>query len=277
MFELRGSAGWTTGELRALKLVLTRVLAPAATALMLDAELGGLALETGAVPSTVALIMPLEAQGDESDGDRPATTLMADFSPALALRYGADACKLLLPYRADDPDPAARQEALVASTVAACHEQGLPLVIEPIVYRRSGESVEAHVAAHPQLVLRAVQRLQPLGGDLLKLPFPVPSLSSATEQAALEACRAVADACRDTPWVLLGAGVEVDVFVEQVRIAATAGASGFLAGRGIWGAVLEADPDQWELVATTICLPSLERCREVAEAFARPLGRVPVG
>src|SRR2546430_13534775 len=39
-----------------------------------------------------------------------------------AVRYGADACKVLLPYRSDDAGPAAEQEALVSSTVAACHE-----------------------------------------------------------------------------------------------------------------------------------------------------------
>ena len=120
MLDQRGSTGLGTAELRSLKLALTRALAPAATAVMLDEELGGLALEAGAVPATVALIMPLEAQGYETTGDGPATTLLDDFSPAAALRYGADACKLLLPYRIDDAGAAAGQEALVSSTAVAC-------------------------------------------------------------------------------------------------------------------------------------------------------------
>src|SRR6185295_13339473 len=102
MLEALGSTGQGTAELRSLKLALTRALAPAATAIMLDEELGGLALEAGAVPATVALIMPLEAQGYETTGDGPTTALLDDFSPAAAVRYGADACKLLLPYRPDD-------------------------------------------------------------------------------------------------------------------------------------------------------------------------------
>jgi tagatose-1,6-bisphosphate aldolase len=272
MLERHGSTGLSTEQLRSLKLILTRALAPAATAVMLDAELGGLALDAGAVPPTVALIMPLEAQGYETTGDGPTTTLLDDFSPAVALRYGADACKLLLPYRIDDPSAAARQEALVTSTAAACHELGLPLVIEPVAYRRPDETVGAYADEYRRLVLGSVERLQPLGADLLKLPFPVLDPTSATEPAAIDACHALAEACRDTPWVLLGAGVDTDTFVEQIRLATTAGASGFLAGRGIWGAALDADADDIERVVTTICRPDLERCRAVAERFAKPLG-----
>ena len=45
--EKRGVSGLTIADMRRLKLALTRVLAPAATALMLDAELGQLAFELG--------------------------------------------------------------------------------------------------------------------------------------------------------------------------------------------------------------------------------------
>ena len=272
MLQRRGATRTSTSDLRSLKLRLTRVLAPAATAIMLDAELGGLALEAGAVPSSVALIMPLEAQGYETIGSGPTSTLLDDFSPAEALRHGADACKLLLPYRADDLGSAARQEALVSTTVSACHELGLPLVIEPVVYRRPTETAAAYADAYGQLVLGAVARLQPLGADLLKLPFPVLDMRATTESAALDACGALRSACADTPWVLLGGGVDTDTFVEQIRLAGTAGAAGFLAGRGIWGAAIASDVDDAERIARRVCRPDLERCREMAERVAQPLG-----
>ena len=107
---------------------------------MLDEELGGPALDAGAVPASVGLIMPLEAQGYETVEDGRTTTLLADFSPAHALRRAADACKLLLPYRVDHEPSAVRQDALVEATAAACHEVDLPLVIEPVVYRWSTET-----------------------------------------------------------------------------------------------------------------------------------------
>jgi tagatose-1,6-bisphosphate aldolase len=269
MLERQGTNRRSTAELRAMKLSLARVLAPAATAIMLDEELGGLALEAGAVPSWVGLIMPLEAQGYETIGAGRATTLLDDFSPARALSLGADACKLLLPYRVDDAGSAARQDALVSSTAAACHEAGLPLVIEPVVYRQPTESAAAYAGAYQRLVTDAVTRLQPLGADLLKLPFPV--LAATTTAATEDACRALGDACRGTPWVLLGAGVDGATFIEQIRLAGNAGAAGFLAGRGIWGAAVAADPAETERIAREVSLPALERCREIAERVARPL------
>jgi tagatose-1,6-bisphosphate aldolase len=271
MLEARGLAAMTIAGQRALKLRLARVLAPAATAIMLDAELGGLALEDGAVPPSVGLIMPLEAQGYEATGDGRTTTFMDDFSPLDALRHGADACKLLLPYRADDEVSAARQDATLAEAVTACHDLGLPLVVEPVVYRWSTETHETYAQAYPRLVLDAVRRLGPFGIDLFKLPFPLLDLGAAEEPAAATTCGRLAEACGDTPWVLLGAGVETAIFLAQIRLAGSAGASGFLAGRGIWGAALAADPDEAERIAAAIGRPDLERCRAVAERFASPL------
>ena len=271
MLERRGLTGLGIADLRALKLGIARALAPAATAIMLDEEMGGLALEAGVVPPDVGLIMPLEAQGYETLADGPRTTLLEDFSPADALRYGADACKLLLPYRVDDRASAGHQSALVRETVAACHELGLPLVIEPVVYRRPGEGEDAYSSAYTGLVLAAVTALRPLGADLLKLPFPVLDLDAVTETAARDACRALDEATAETPWVLLGAGVGTDTFVRQIRLAGAAGASGFLAGRGIWGAAISTEPDETERLASAVCRLDLERCRATAEEVARPL------
>ena len=269
--ERRGLADLSTDDLCQLKLRLARALAPAATAIMLDAELGGLALERGVVPATVALIMPLEAQGYEASGDERITSLLPDFSPADALRYGADACKLLVPYRVDDDRSAGRQDAVVRSTAMACHEAGLPLVVEPVVFRRSTELADEHAAAYERLVVGAVARLQSLGADLFKLPFPVLDGPAVAELAALAACRSLHAACAGTPWVLLGAGVDTATFTDQIRLAGMAGASGFLAGRGIWGPALSSDLDEAERLAAASGRADLERCRLVADRFARPL------
>ena len=272
--ERQGLVGLATGELGALKAALVRVLAPAASALMLDAELGRTAFERGAVPPSIGLIMPLEAQGYEVVGDGRVTTLLEDWQ-AIAPSHHADACKLLLPYRADHEPSAARQDALVAQVAEACHAGGRPLVIEPVVYQWSSESAADFEQAYEGLVVGAVARLRPLGADLLKVPFPLLDLASAGEERASDACRALAGACGGTPWVLLGAGVGTDTFVEQIRLAGRAGASGFLAGRGIWGPALSRDPAEAERLARTVALPAFERCREAAHRFAQPLRLAP--
>lgn len=272
--EQRGLAGLSRATLEELKAVLVRVLAPAASALMLDGELGRTALQSGAVPAQIGLIMPLEAQGYEVVGDGRLTTLLDDWQ-ATARTPRVDACKLLLPYRADHDASARRQDALVSAVAAACHQSGRPLVIEPVVYRWSTEQPADYAAAYQALVVGAVARLQPLGADLLKVPFPALDLAASDEAGATVACRSLAAACADTPWVLLGAGAGIDTFVEQVRLAGLAGASGFLAGRGIWGGALSRDPVEAERLANEVALPAFERCRAVAERFAQPL--LPVG
>ena len=271
VLESRGIDGLTDAHIRELKLRLARVLGPAATAIMLDEEFGGPAIDAGVVPASVGLIMPLEAQGYETVMDGRATTRLEDFGPAEALARGAAACKLLLPYRVDHEPSSKRQDALLEATVADCHAVGLPLVVEPLVFRDPIESPAWYAGAYRGLVVGAVARLQPLGADLLKLPFPVLDLAEAGEAAALDACRELDRACAGTPWVLLGAGVATGTFLDQVRLTGTAGASGFLAGRGIWGAALVADPGEAERLATTVCLPAFDRCRATAERFARPL------
>ncbi len=273
VLERQGIAVRTTADLQTLKRALVRALAPAATAVMLDPELGWPALADASIPGDVGLIMPLEAQGYEAQGDRRLTTLLEDFAPHDALLVGADACKLLLPYRIDDEPTAVRQDALVAVAVAACHDAGLPLVLEPVVHRLSTETEAGHAAAYPALVVGAVARLQPLGADLLKLPFPVrhPRATSPAEAGA--ACRSLAEACRSTPWVLLGgaAATDVDELVDEIRMAGEAGASGFLAGRAIWGPALRSDVTETSRLAVETALPAFMCCRAMAAATARPL------
>ena len=187
---------------------------------MLDEEFGGPALDAGAVPSSVGLIMPLEAQGYETIGDGRTTTLLDDFSPADALRRGADACKILLPYRADHEPSATAQDALVArpsppATRSACRwsSNRSPIAGRARPRRRSRTPIA-------RLVLDAVRAAGAArrGPAQAALPGVRPGRRTA-RAAAADACRELAVACGDTPWVLLGAGADGETFIEQIRIA----------------------------------------------------------
>src|SRR3990170_2105429 len=68
----------------------------------------------------------------------------------------------------------------------------------------------------------------------MKVEFPGSVGSPESEEAARAACVAL-DAGIDVPWVLLSASATFEQFARQVRIAAGAGACGFMAGRAIWG------------------------------------------
>ena len=108
-----------------LKLRVAAALAPAATMILLDAEYSAAqAVAAGALPGATGLVVPLEAMGYGDVAKVEQTDVPGGWSPAKARRLGASGAKLLLPYRADVPDQAARQEDVVRTAVAGCREAG---------------------------------------------------------------------------------------------------------------------------------------------------------
>lgn len=247
------------------KAAVIRALAPHATGVMLDPEAGGLALASGA-PGPAPVVMPLEAQGYSDVEAGRVSTFLPDWSPARALESGASACKLLLPYRPDHNASATLQDAVVARAVEACHAAGLPLIVEPIAYPLPSEDATSLAANLGPIVLASVERLRPLGSDILKLQFP--RAAAAAEEASW--CAQIDAACGETPWVLLGGGGDAKGFARDVEVSCTAGASGFIAGRTLWQAALGLDGAALVERLESECVPLVRRLRALAEAHARP-------
>jgi tagatose 1,6-diphosphate aldolase len=228
---------------------IARVLGRAASGILLDYD------AVGCRPPRAGLLTPLEAQGFEPLGGARLTRL--EFDAETARRAGADGCKLLLWYRADHAPAAARQRELLARAAGDCHRHGLPLVLEPLVYRLERESDAAFADAFADLVLAAAAELHDC--DLLKLQYP-----------GAEACAAATRAAAPLPWTLLGGGeVEAATFAGQLEAACAAGATGFIAGRTIWGGALGFHEDEQERWLEHEALPLLERLVAIAERHAR--------
>ena len=264
ILERKGLPARDRGWIGRLKARLAIGLGPEASLLLLDAEYGRDAIER--LPGRPALVMPLEAQGYERIGDGRVTRLLSDFRPADAAALGADACKLLLPYRVDDDATARLQDEVAARAIDACHAAGLPLVLEPIVYRHDDEPTEAHEARFGQLVIEGARRLAHLAPDLLKLQYPAVAASDGRA-----ACEALDAAAGRVPWVLLGAGSDARTFARQLEDAASAGASGFIVGRTLWEPALAPDEDRSEAAIREACLPTLRTFAAIAGARARSL------
>jgi tagatose 1,6-diphosphate aldolase len=257
-FEQAGHPAPPPKRIAELKVTVARALAPHATGLLIDVELGAAAVALGA-PGPCGIVVPLEAQGYEDVSAGRVTTFLPGFSPALARVLGAAACKLLLPYRPDHEASAARQDDVVREAVAGCHAEGLPLILEPIAYARPGETSEDFAALLPTLVVGSVQRLQPLGPDILKVQFP---RDDHNDEAAW--CAQLDAACGPTPWVLLGGGGAPEVFARDLRIACAAGASGFIAGRTLWAGVI--DDNEAETWLRRVGVPLLRSLRDIAQS-----------
>jgi tagatose 1,6-diphosphate aldolase len=239
-----------------IKAEVVAALAPRATAVMLDAGYGEPILEAGTIPAGCGLVMPLEAQGYEAGASGHRTELAPDFSAKVALtKYAADAVKVLLPFRSDSPI-AGHQLDVARRARRSAHAQGLPVILEPILFRHPDESDASYDSAYPDLVIAAVEAFADTRPDLLKIPFPAPKASA---DLAAEACRRVTTACGGIDWVLLGAGVAMDEMVAQLRLSLAAGASGFLVGRSVWAPALVLDPLQRRLAIRDHVAPAFER------------------
>ncbi len=262
-FEGAGLEPLSGAEIAEFKGRVIDALTPAATGVLIDAEHGAQALAGGSA-AALSVVMPLEAQGYGDAAQGRTSSFLPNWGPDRAVRAGADACKLLLPFRADHDASAEAQLEVVRQAVAGCRAAGLPLILEPIVYPLPGEDAAVYAAAFPEHVVRGAERLQALEPDVLKVQFPV------TEGDAAEWCRRIDAACGPVPWVLLGGGAAVDVFREQVEVACAAGASGYIVGRTAWKGAVTADTAARDRWLVEVGRPQLAAIRDRALQIARP-------
>jgi tagatose 1,6-diphosphate aldolase len=206
------------------------------------------------------LLVPLERQGHQPlEGGR---LNELEYTATKAAAVGADGCKLLLHYRADHHPTASKQRELVARAAEDCHRHGLPLVLEPLVYRLEDESQNTYEANFSDYTVAGATDLATSGTDLLKLQYP----------GSRTACEQLTAAASPLPWALLG-GSEVagDEFSVQLEAACRAGASGFLTGRTIWsGALGLPDPEQQKWLAE-VARPLFDRLRVIAQTYGRSI------
>lgn len=249
-------------EVAAVKGALVEVLAPDASAILLD-PVWTHPHHVAAVPGRVGLVSTLEDYAfDLVDGDRRSRPI-PDWSVAKIKRSGAQAVKVLVWDRPDvSPDTREHQDAFVAAVASACREHELPFVLELLIYPREGESVDHpdYARAKPERVLSSLRHYahERFGVDLFKLEFPA-DLKHTREFSAgafdgrrrdavydldeVRAALTAMDQAAPVPWVLLSAGVGPHEFAFALELACLAGASGFLAGRAVWYDALEAYPD----------------------------------
>jgi tagatose 1,6-diphosphate aldolase len=252
VFHRAGIENVTAKEMLETKLRIVEAVAPAATGVLLDH-----AAARAARPEGVGLLVPLEEQGHEQLGGARLNRL--EFTAEDALRLGANGCKLLLHYRPDHPASAQRQRKLVAQAADDCRREGLPLVLEPLVYRLDGESEGAYANAFADLVVRSASDLADSGADLLKLQYP----------GDFAACARVTEATSPLRWTLLGGSeVEGEMFATALETACLAGAAGFMAGRTIWGSALGLEPPEQRHWLVEHARPLFERLSALAHDHA---------
>ena len=252
--------------IREVKRAVSEVLAPHGTGLLTDPDYG-FASGVEAVGRHVGLLLCIDESGylQLGSGDPPAriSRRLEHFSVEQAKLAGADAIKILLPYRPDATDGSREYQEHYARMIGEeCVRWDIPFVFEIVAYEldEPGKDSPEYAARKPEWVIESARVFSrpEFHADVLKLEFPA-DLKYAAEYADgrfdgvrrpaqydLDAvwtfCQELDKAC-GRPWVLLSAGVSIDEFVENVKLACAAGASGFLCGRAIWADAVQQYPN----------------------------------
>jgi tagatose 1,6-diphosphate aldolase len=252
-------------ELAKAKEVITRVLAPYATAVLTD-PIYGYPYSFQSIPRGIGLLLAHEETGYERSGPtgkERKTNLVAGWSVEKAQRAGADAVKLLLYYHPDASEEVRRyQQDLVRRLGEECEQAGMPFLLELVSYalEEASTNTDEFARRKPDLVIRSAREFSApkYKVDVLKLEFPADlkrtrefcgGAFDGQERQAVYQLSEVKEFCRQLnegagmPWVILSAGVGIEEFLIQVALATEAGASGFLCGRAIWKDAVPLYPD----------------------------------
>lgn len=254
----------SAADITAVKLELLRGLASDASAVMLEPEYSAAqAIVAQALPGHVAFLAAVEAQGYLGDPAATATSLLEDWGVEKAARLGAGGIKLLVLYRPDGGAASEAQERTVASVVADCARHDIPLFLEPLLYQREGATPDRRA-----LVVETVRRLGALGPDILKVQFPLDTEAQPDRAAWVDAC-AELDAVAPVPWALLSGGGSFERFREQLAVACAEGASGFMAGRALWGDVVAAAAHERAALMARVVRPRFVELATIARQDGR--------
>jgi tagatose-1,6-bisphosphate aldolase len=257
----------TFDEMVAFKQEVVSVLAPAASGVLLDPEVGAAqCIASGVLSGHTGLVVALEATGYMGTPNARESQILSGWSIDKAQRIGADAVKLLVYYHPDAPT-ASYIESLVRQVADACKAQDVALFLEPLSYAYDGKKLNSD--EHYRVVIETARRLTVPGVDVLKAEFPLLMNTQPDDHAMSRACQELSAASK-VPWILLSASASYDLFLRQVTIACQAGAAGVAAGRAIWQ---EAPTLRGEVRGDFLrhtAYTRLERLTGLCNALARP-------
>jgi tagatose 1,6-diphosphate aldolase len=131
-------------------------------------------------------------------------------------------------------------------------------------------SSEDFAKVKPKLVVETAKQITALPIDVLKAEFPADLEYDKDENKLLDLCHRLNEASQ-VPWVILSAGVNFELFYQEVELACRAGASGFLVGRALWqeATQIKSREARLKFLETTV-VNRLVSLTELANAHGTP-------
>jgi tagatose 1,6-diphosphate aldolase len=255
------------------KLELCSSLAKYASAVLLDPVFGAAqCISHSVLPNNTGLLVSIEASGYGGDKEHRLTRLLDEWSVEKIKRMGASAVKILVYYRPDLKLLASQQLNTVNTVAMECIKYDLPFLVEPISYPIGNEinNPREFAVLKEQLVIKTARDITAQPIDVLKAEFPADLNYRKDKPELINLCHQL-DTAAQVPWVILSAGVDFELFCQQVEIACQAGASGFLGGRAIWQEAIHIDNAKERVqYLSTIGADRLKRLTEIASKYAMP-------
>ncbi len=236
-------------ELVEFKAVVTKVLTPHASAILLDTEYGLPAAQARSQNS--GLLLAYEESGYDNAKPGRLPDLLPELSAKRIRDHGADAVKVLLYYTPFEKSEINDiKHAFIERVGAECESYEIPFFCEFVGYDEHGGDEKGldYAKKKPNVVIGSMEEFgkPQYKIDVLKVEVPVNSnfvegsagfkgQAAYSRQEALDLFRKAADTAQK-PFIYLSAGVSNAEFVESLGMAAEAGTdySGVLCGRATW-------------------------------------------
>ena len=230
------------------KSIVTEVLTPHASAILLDPEFGLPAAKRRA--KNAGLLLAYEKTGYDKTGPGRLPDLLDNWSARRLKEAGADCVKVLLYYTPADSDAINdRKHAWVERIGDECRANDIPFFLEFVAYEDGLDEKGFDFARKkPEMVIGSMAEFtkDKYGVDVLKVEVPVnmkyvegancfAGQKAYSKQEAMDHFRKAAKVAT-RPFIYLSAGVSNAEFNESLALAAEAGVkfNGVLCGRATW-------------------------------------------
>src|SRR5919109_1086409 len=238
----------TDAMMEEFKSLVTEVLTPHASAILLDPEWGLPASKRRA--RNAGLLLAYEKTGYDKTGPGRLPDLLNHWSVRRLKEAGADCIKILLYYTPFDPkDINDQKHAWVERLGDECRANDIPFFLECVAYEEGVDEKGFEFAKKkPQAVIGSMREFTKdrYGVDVMKVEVPVnmkfvegakaySGQKAYSKQEAMDLFRRAASVTTK-PFIYLSAGVSNKEFTEALELAAESGVkfNGVLCGRATW-------------------------------------------
>jgi tagatose 1,6-diphosphate aldolase len=241
-------SGVGDAEMEEFKSLVTEVLTPHASAILLDPEWGLPASKRRS--KNAGLLLAYEKTGYDKTGPGRLPDLLNHWSVQRLKHAGANCIKILLYYTPFDPkDINDQKHAWVERLGDECRANDIPFFLEFVAYEEGVDEKGFDFAKKkPHAVIESMREFtkDQYGVDVMKVEVPInmkfvegaksyKGEKAYTKQEAMKLFRDAA-AVATKPFIYLSAGVSNSEFTESLELAAESGVkfNGVLCGRATW-------------------------------------------